>query len=152
MSNAQDWKNLPMNVLPKGIVECDLKVVDDIITTMGWREYQIMENPLFVSYFKDEGVFLKRMDERQLPGSGFHDIFKAVTEELTELMFREDRLRTYGFQIQDINQGWCHEWADRFQDYLPDSQVYLYGNREECGHSFIRYEDQFYDVECPTGS
>ncbi len=57
---------------------------------------------------------------------------------------------TRGLTANEINHGWCHEWAEMAAQRFPDAIHMLYRTIEN-GHSFIRIGDRFYDAECLYG-
>jgi hypothetical protein len=60
--------------------------------------------------------------------------------------------------IEDINNGWCNEFAKSIKDALSqpkdfEIRSYGYGNSSyrSSSHKWVYYQGKHYDAECPEG-
>lgn len=75
-------------------------------------------------------------------------MFDAVTTAVFERMRAEAPIRfcNYDPTPQDINRGWCHDWAYEVCLRIPHAEHVLYRTFEN-GHSFVRIGRRYYDAQ-----
>jgi hypothetical protein len=69
-------------------------------------------------------------------------VFKRATEIVMLRYVLDDS--------KQINQGYCFEWAEDVFDNLEGSKICGH-NVKGKGHTYIEYEDKYYDADCYDG-